>query len=220
MQKFAEGQETEVRGPLFGSIETDVDQEVPFQVSALPLLSTAAQKLAEGQETESSSPFGSIESGADQMSVLVADDTVIVTVPWAMVPCASVTVTPKLVLPVLVGVPEITPVEASRLSPAGREPEVIAQEYGVMPPVAWSVAEYALPTVAVGSDVVVILRVVGCPIARVSVAVSEGPSASESTTGMLTVVFFALAGGVPESTPVEERVSHVGRFAPDPRDQE
>jgi hypothetical protein len=37
---------------------------------------------------------------------------------------------------------------------------------------------------------------------------------------MLTVVFFALAGGVPESTPVEERVSHVGRFAPDPRDQE
>jgi hypothetical protein len=92
------------------------------------------------------------------VSVLVADDadTVIVSVPWALAPSASVTATPKLVLPVLVGVPEITPVEASRLSPAGREPEVTAQEYGATPPVAWSVAEYALPTVAGGSEVVAI----------------------------------------------------------------
>jgi hypothetical protein len=129
----------------------------------MPALLTAIQKSDEAHDTEVRMSFGSIEAGADQMSVLVADDTdtVIVTVPWAMAPCASVTVTPKLVLPAVVGVPEITPVEASRLSPAGREPEVIAQEYGVMPPVAWSVAEYALPTVAAERDVVVILRVVG-----------------------------------------------------------
>jgi hypothetical protein len=39
----------------------------------------------------------------------------------------SVTVTVKLTVPVLVGVPEIVPVEAASVRPAGRVPEVIAQ---------------------------------------------------------------------------------------------
>jgi hypothetical protein len=50
----------------------------------------------------------------------------------------SVTVTVKLVVPVKlpVGVPEITPLDAFKLSPAGRLPVVTAQEYAVIPPVA------------------------------------------------------------------------------------
>ena len=39
----------------------------------------------------------------------------------------SVTVTVKLEVPVAVGVPVMAPLEALRLSPAGSEPEVIAQ---------------------------------------------------------------------------------------------
>jgi hypothetical protein len=39
----------------------------------------------------------------------------------------SVTVTVKLEVPELVGVPVIAPLEASRLNPAGREPLVSAQ---------------------------------------------------------------------------------------------
>jgi hypothetical protein len=48
----------------------------------------------------------------------------------------SVMVAVKLKVPFAVGVPEITPVLAARLSPAGRLPEVIDQVYGVVPPVA------------------------------------------------------------------------------------
>jgi hypothetical protein len=40
---------------------------------------------------------------------------------------ASVTCTVKLVVPVAVGVPEMTPVLGARESPAGREPTEIAQ---------------------------------------------------------------------------------------------
>jgi hypothetical protein len=50
----------------------------------------------------------------------------------------SVTVTVKLIAPTCgpVGLPVIAPVEALRLSPAGRLPVVTAHEYGVIPPVA------------------------------------------------------------------------------------
>jgi hypothetical protein len=52
----------------------------------------------------------------------------------------SVTVTVNVV-PAPVGVPEIAPVVAFSVSPAGRLPVVIAQEYGVTPPVAANVVE-------------------------------------------------------------------------------
>jgi hypothetical protein len=53
----------------------------------------------------------------------------------------SVAFTVKSVGPVVlpVGVPEMTPVLAFKLSPAGSDPELIDQEYGVIPPVAASV---------------------------------------------------------------------------------
>jgi hypothetical protein len=44
------------------------DQVEPFQVRALPLLSTAIQNIADGQDTDNSPPlFGSMLSGFDQV---------------------------------------------------------------------------------------------------------------------------------------------------------
>jgi len=49
---------------------------------------------------------------------------------------ASLTCTVKVLTPMVVGVPEIAPVVVLRVSPAGREPEVTDQLYGVFPPAA------------------------------------------------------------------------------------
>jgi hypothetical protein len=52
----------------------------------------------------------------------------------------SVTFTVKVEEPAVVGVPEIVP-PVERVKPAGKVPELILQEYGVVPPVAASVVE-------------------------------------------------------------------------------
>jgi hypothetical protein len=52
----------------------------------------------------------------------------------------SVTENEKVKVPAAVGVPLIAPVEAFRLRPPGRLPPVTAHVYGVVPPVASSVA--------------------------------------------------------------------------------
>jgi hypothetical protein len=59
---------------------------------------------------------------------------------WAGEP-ASFTVTPKEKFPLPVGFPEMTPVDAARLSPVGRLPEEIDHVYGAVPPVACSPLE-------------------------------------------------------------------------------
>jgi hypothetical protein len=46
------------------------------------------------------------------------------------VPVVSVTVTRKVYVPAVVGVPEITPVAALKLNPGGGEPLVIVQLHG------------------------------------------------------------------------------------------
>ena len=51
-------------------------------------------------------------------------------------PLASVAVMVNGELPVVVGVPERTPVEAFKLSPGGRLPAVTAKVYGAVPPLA------------------------------------------------------------------------------------
>jgi hypothetical protein len=48
----------------------------------------------------------------------------------------SFTVAVKLEVPVAVGVPEMVPVVAARLSPAGRLPELIDHVYEGLPPAA------------------------------------------------------------------------------------
>jgi hypothetical protein len=54
----------------------------------------------------------------------------------------------------------IAPVGA-RLSPEGNVPPVNDQLYGGVPPVAASAAEYALPTVPAGSELVKTARLLG-----------------------------------------------------------
>jgi hypothetical protein len=68
----------------------------------------------------------------------------------------SLTCTVKDDVPAAVGVPEIWPEEALRVSPAGKEPELIDQEYGDVPPEAASEAAYAELTCPEVSEVVVI----------------------------------------------------------------
>ena len=52
----------------------------------------------------------------------------------------SVTFTVKLKVPDVVGVPEMAPLEAVKLSPAGNAPALMLQLYGVVPPLAARVA--------------------------------------------------------------------------------
>ena len=47
----------------------------------------------------------------------------------------------KLKVPKVVGVPEITPVAPFNVNPVGRDPELIFQLYGLVPPVACKVCE-------------------------------------------------------------------------------
>ncbi len=58
----------------------------------------------------------------------------------ALCPGRRATWTVKLEVPVVVGVPEITPVPAARVSPAGNVPLATDQVYGGVPPVAVRVA--------------------------------------------------------------------------------
>jgi hypothetical protein len=60
-------------------------------------------------------------------------------------------------VPAVSGVPDTTPVVEFSESPSGRLPALIAQRYGRTPPEPCSVAEYAVPTVAFGKAVVVIV---------------------------------------------------------------
>jgi len=53
----------------------------------------------------------------------------------------SVTFAENVNEPDVVGVPEIVPVAADRVSPAGSAPELMLQLYGVVPPVAWIIVE-------------------------------------------------------------------------------
>ena len=66
---------------------------------------------------------------------MIVIDTTAVAV-WAV---ESVTFTAKVKVPAVVGVPEITPPTLSVPSPGGRAPDVIAQVYAGVPPVATNV---------------------------------------------------------------------------------
>jgi hypothetical protein len=73
----------------------------------------------------------------------------------------SVTITVKLEVATVVGVPVIAPVAVFSVSPAGRVPTETDQAYGVVPPVAARVWLYAVPTVPAGSDAVLMLSTGG-----------------------------------------------------------
>jgi hypothetical protein len=123
---------------------------------------------------------------------------------------ASFTCTVKETVPVVVGVPEMTPVDATRLNPAGNVPALTLQPYGVVPPLACSVVEYAVPAVPPGSDVVV--TVGGCgaaatPMLNALVPVLVAASVTCTVNDAVPEVV-----GVPEITPVEAtRLRPAGR---------
>ena len=75
----------------------------------------------------------------------------------------SATLKVRLEVPLAVGVPEMTPVAGARLSPAGRLPDVMDQVYGVVPPVALSVAEKSLFGIPPGKLVEVMASGLPCP---------------------------------------------------------
>ena len=65
---------------------------------------------------------------------------------WTPVqPVASVAVTLKLYVPCDVGVPESAP-PVDRLTPLGNAPALVVKLYEAVPPLAVSVALYAVPT--------------------------------------------------------------------------
>ena len=77
------------------------------------------------------------------------DDTVIEVATdfvWTGFPL-SLTFTVKFDVPTVFGVPEITPVVAASVSPAGRLPDVIDHVYAGVPPLACNVRAYAVPSV-------------------------------------------------------------------------
>jgi hypothetical protein len=67
-------------------------------------------------------------------------------------PVVSVTVTMKVNVPGVVGVPEITPEVGLRFSPGGGEPLVTAQLQGHVSGAATRVVEYGVPTCPLGKE--------------------------------------------------------------------
>src|SRR4051812_25113163 len=78
--------------------------------------------------------------------------------------------------PAVAGVPAITPVFVSRVSPLGREPEIVFQTNGKFPPVVMIVPRYGAPA---------------CPSGNAVSAICSGGNAvpeRETTKGELTAL--------------------------------
>jgi len=108
----------------------------------------------------------------------------------------------KLLVPVVLGVPEITPVLAFRERPAGRVPTEIVQAYWLLPPVAVSVALYATDLLPLGSAGVVMAKDELIVIPRAFDAVLD-PESVISTVKLLvpTVVGIPL---ISPKTPIDK----------------
>jgi len=130
---------------------------------------------------------------------------------------ASVTVAVRLLVPAAVGVPEMIPVDAAKLSPAGRLPELIDQVYGDVPPFACSTVEYCELTVPEGRLEVPIARPAGAmAIDNVTDLVCAGLSESATEAVKLAV---PLAVGVPEIRPVDVFRLRPAGILPETKDQ-
>jgi hypothetical protein len=84
--------------------------------------------------------------------------TVMLSVVHAVKSPLSATEIKKVDVPAAVGVPAIVP-EELRFRPGGSAPPISIQLYGGLPPSAWTVWEYAVPTVPLGSEEVVTLSI-------------------------------------------------------------
>jgi hypothetical protein len=109
----------------------------------------------------------------------------------------SVAVTVTFAVAAAVGVPEIVP-ELLRFRPAGKLPVVTVQVIAPDPPVACKVVEYALLTMPVGTEVVVIAS--SGLMVMPSGCVAESAVGAESATFTVNVDAPAVVG-VPEIFP-------------------
>src|ERR1035437_8515777 len=94
----------------------------------------------------------------------------------AVAPAASLAWTVKVKAPAAEGIPLIDPPVAS-VSPAGSVPETTDHEYPPAPPVAARVWEKAVPTVPLGSELVVMASAGGLMVMP-SALVAVAPAAS------------------------------------------
>ena len=111
----------------------------------------------------------------------------------------SVTVMTTVATAGAVGDPEMAPVEASNFSPAGRP--VADQVYGLVPPFAANVAEYAEPTMPPDSEVVVMDS--GGVIVSERLAVAFKGVGVEESVRVIATVLVPAAEGLPLMTPVD-----------------
>lgn len=121
---------------------------------------------------------------------------------FAVAPTVSVAVAVNVQVQPTVGVPSSTPVAEWNVIPGGTPPGgCTPQVKAPVPPVAARVVEYALPTVPLGSELVVI------DIAALIVMLSDfvATTPTLSVTRAVKVVVPALAG-VPERSPAELRL--------------
>ena len=103
-------------------------------------------------------------------------------------------------MPLVVGVPEMTPEDDARLNPAGSAPEETDQLYGAVPPDVCRVCEYGVPTAAEASAGTGTLRG-GAATAMVRAEDFTSEGLLESLAAILTEKF-PLTFGVPEIMPV------------------
>ncbi len=122
----------------------------------------------------------------------------------------SVTFAVNVNEPDAVGVPEIVPPDES-VKPPGSAPVLTLQVYGVVPPLAASVVEYAVPTCPEGTEPVeIVTGVTAAAIVRVNDLVAV------CAVGVVESVTFAVnvnepdAVGVPEIVPPDESVKPPG----------
>jgi hypothetical protein len=108
------------------------------------------------------------------------------------------------------GVPAITPVDAVSVSPAGSVPETMLQVYGEIPPDAPRVTLYGMPTVPLGSEVVVMTKSAS---SMTTVTAADAVFCRLSVTCTLKE-YRPSAVGVPVTDPSEPSVNPVGRVPP------
>jgi hypothetical protein len=122
----------------------------------------------------------------------------------------SVTLAVKLKEPDAVGVPEIVPAD-DNVSPPGKAPALMLQLYGVVPPLAASVIEYAVPACTEGTETVVI-----CSAVTAAATARVNDLLAVCAVGFVESVTLAVklkepdAVGVPEIVPADDNVSPPG----------
>jgi len=115
----------------------------------------------------------------------------------------------KLDGPALVGVPLIVP-PLLKVRPAGNAPEVTVHEYGVVPPVAARVNEYAVPTIPFGTEAVVIVSVGALALMLMESGLVATPTGEEESATCTVKLDWPALVGVPLMVPPLLKLSPAG----------